>query len=274
MLPTVQSVLDDTLYVAQGVDALPVTTQFRIFKPDPLIQYFPMCDDFGPMNMACVTTFALQLDRELAEYPNCRHFYCVDDDKRSLTNAVFLLGSYLILMLDTSVEDVVGCFSWLAEDQFEEYRDATYSAPCFRLTLIDCWRALAKAKQLRWIGRPDADGFCGMLDMREYVHNDDPLNGDLHEVVPDKLIAFVGPEDLGADEYRDDARGRRRFSPSFYAALLQERGATAVVRLNEPCYDGRALADRGLDLIDLPFDDCTAPPARVAEAFLAAVAVV
>ena len=219
-----------------------------------------------------MSDFISQFDRELSQFPDSRIFYCVEDGKRSLTNAVFLLGCYLILARDMTVDEVEDCFSWLGEDQFEEYRDATFTKPTFRLSLSDCWRALAKAKALGWVGRPDSDGFCGEVDMEEYAHYDNPLNGDLHEVVPGKLIAFVGPEDLGGPEYRDDANGRRSFSPAFFAAELEERGASAVVRLNEARYDGRAFSDRGIAFIDLPFEDCTAPPAPVAEAFLAAVA--
>ena len=270
--PTVRPVIDDSLYIAQGIDALPPSYAFRFFKPDPQIHYLPLCDDFGPMNMICVTAFAAQLNQELAEFEDGRLIYCVDDDKRSLTNAVFLLGSYLILIRDSSVDDVVDCFSWLEAHQYEEYRDATFSKPTFRLSLADCWCAVAKGVQLGWVGRPDADGFCGLLDMREYAHYDDPLNGDLHEVVPGKLIAFVGPHDLGGGLYRDDASGRRVFSASYFADELVDRGAAAVVRLNEAHYDGAAFTDRGLAFIDLPFDDCTAPPPAVAEAFLAAVA--
>ena len=233
-----------------------------------------MCDDFGPMNMACVVSFIVQLDKELDDFPSSRLVYCADDGKRGLTNAVFLLGSYLILMLDHSIEDVIDCFNWLEAEQYEEYRDATFSKPTFRLALVDCWSGLVKGKQLGWVGPPDADGFCGLLDMREYAHYDvNPLNGDLHEVVPGKLVAFVGPHDLGADLYRDDESGRRVFSAAFFADELADRGVAAVVRLNEAAsYDAAAFSARGLEVIDLPFDDCTAPPPAVAEAFLAAVA--
>ena len=269
--PLIRPVFNDEIYIAQGIDSFPDNANFRVFKPDPEIQYFPLCDDFGPMNMACVASFVLQLHKELADFPGSRVVYCVEDGRRSLTNAVFLLGSYLILALDASVEDTEDCFSWLGEEQYEEYRDATFSKPTFRLALADCWRALHKARRLGWVGMPDADGFCGALDMREYAHYDDPLNGDMHEVVPGKLIAFVGPLDLGGEPYRDDEQGRRRFSPAFFADLFEERGVSAVVRLNEAQYDGGAFADHGMALIDLPFDDCTPPPPAVAEAFLATV---
>jgi hypothetical protein len=54
----------------------------------------------------------------------------------------------------------------------------------------------------------DEECLWGSIDVDEYEHYNDPLNGDMHEVVPDKLIAFVGPQDLGGEHYRDDERGR------------------------------------------------------------------
>jgi cell division cycle 14 len=270
-LPILHHVLLDELYIAQGIDELPPSDAFRAFRPDETIQYFPLCDDFGPMNLACVTDFISQLERERSQFPDSRIFYCVDDGKRNLTNAVFLMGAYLMLQLDHPVEDVVDCFSWLTEDQHEEYRDATFTRATFRLSLVDCWKALGKARGLGWVGRPDSDGFCGDLDMDEYAHYDNPLNGDLHEVVPGKLVAFAGPEDLGGAAFRDDATGRRRFSPGYFLEEFADRGVCAVVRVNEARYDGRAFSDHGIAFVDLPFEDCTAPPAHVAEAFLAAV---
>ncbi len=35
------------------------------------------------------------------------------------------------------------------------------------------------------------------MDVDEYEHYDDPLNGDLHGVEPGKFLAFKGPQDLG-----------------------------------------------------------------------------
>ena len=268
-----QHVLDDRLYIAQGVDLLPDTASMRMFKLKPTIVYDPLCDDFGPMNMACIANCISQLRDELTHDGSCRLIYCVDDSKRSLTNAVFLLGAYMILERNASIEDVDDCFSWLKPDQFEDYRDATYTRPTFRLSLVDCWRGLDKGIRLGWVARPDEgdDDFWGMIDIAEYAHYDSPLNGDLHEVVPGKFVAFRGPEDLGGTEYEDDHRGFRRFSPSFYIDALKDQGVTTVVRLNDAHYDAAGFGDKGIRVVELEYDDCTAPPPHIVAVFLAAV---
>jgi cell division cycle 14 len=189
-----------------------------------------------------------------------------------LTNAVFLLGCYMILKLDMTPEQATSRFRWLAPSLIEPYRDATFAPADFRLSLLDCWRGLAKGKQHGWV-RYCATGYMwGAVDMDEYRHYDSVAQGNLTEVVPGKLVAFQGPVDLpGGAEYRDDERGARVFSPGFYADLLLEMGVDTVVRLNEARYDAAELTSRGLGHVELEFDDCTCPPAAVVAAFLAAV---
>ena len=59
------AVISDRLYVCQGVDILPEGERYRKFVPEESIHYFSLCDDFGPMNLASVVSFVLQLDDEL-----------------------------------------------------------------------------------------------------------------------------------------------------------------------------------------------------------------
>ena len=160
--------------------------------------------------------------------------------------------------------DVARRFSTLDARLFESYRDATYSCPDFRLHLVDCWNGLRRAMDKRWFECPSSPHLTrwGKVDMAEYVLYDSPTSGDLHQVVPGKFVAFAGPRDLGG-KLHDDARGIREFSPAYYLGIFRELGVSTVVRLNEAHYDGRAFAESGIEHHDLPFDDCTAPPADV-----------
>ena len=160
----------------------------------------------------------------------------------------------------------------LPAETFEFYRDATFTESKFDLTLLDCWRGLARAKTLGWIDSPQNDGNVpfGSLDKDEYKHYDNPLNGDLHFVVPGKFIAFRGPVDLpGGEEYLDQD-GFREFSAHYYVELFQVLGVSTVVRLNERRYDGGVFEAAGIRHVDLPFEDCTAPPDAVVARFLRA----
>ena len=117
------------------------------------LQYLGYCDDFGPMNASTILEFVALLDALIIKHPDKRLVYCAQPGRRSLTNAAFLLGSYLILALGQDPDAVWTFFGAVPQGTFEHYRDATLSAPRFDLTLLDCWRALANGKSLGWIDR-------------------------------------------------------------------------------------------------------------------------
>jgi cell division cycle 14 len=151
----------------------------------------------------------------------------------------------------------------------EPFRDPTYERSDFDLTLEDCWGGLERGVSLGWVAYAAQGYLWGCIDVEEYCHDDSPAEGNMHEVVPGKFIAFQGPKDLGGKEYHDDDRGHRCFSPAVYADIFSsDFGVAAVVRLNEAEYDGAAFEARGIRHHCLEFEDCSCPPHRVAAAFL------
>ena len=259
------------MFLAHEVKSDALEGEFRCIHLAQFLHYDAYCDDFGPMNMSSTISFIRRLDAELASFPGSKIVIYAQEGRRALTNAVFLIGAYMILKLGMTPLQVAERFRWLDQESMESYRDATYSRPDFRLRLVDCWRGLHKGKELGWVRYGGDTCKWGAIDLDEYVQYDNPANGNLHEVVPGKFIAFQGPEDLGGADYRDDARGGRAFSPAFYAEILLEMGARAVVRLNEPRYEACELTSRGFAHHSLEFEDCTCPPDTVVEAFLRAV---
>jgi cell division cycle 14 len=109
-----------------------------------------------------------------------------------------------------------------------------------------------------------------MIDLEEYAHYDNPLEGDLHWVVPDKLIAFKGPQSMPDSSLQYvDCNGYRKFSPSFYTeAAFADMGVRTVVRLNELEYDPQEFEQCGIRCVDLEFDDCTVPETHIVVEFL------
>ena len=274
-----QKLIGDTkivdVFVAQN-GGNPNDQRFLSFRIDHAnIQYHPYCDDFGPMNMACTIRFIEQLDQEMTACAkaSCRQLVLsVGGGRRRLTNATMLLGCYLIVKTEMTPERVAEHFSLIDPGRLEDFRDATYLPVDFGLTLLDCWGGLFQGKQCGWVDRPSEAGspLWGSIDIEEYAHYDDPRNGDLHQVVPGKLIAFRGPHDLGGALYADDtARGVRRFSPAFYADLLRDLGVSDVVQLSEGQYDPRAYRAAGIRHHAIVFEDCTEPPGPLVAKFLA-----
>ena len=218
------------LYICQGVDILPDGYQFRIFRPDTSIQYHPFCDDFGPMNMSSIINFVRKLQDEFELHSSCTLLYVVDESERCLTNALFLLGAYMIMQLGMSAEEVDECFDWVEPNIAPPHSDATSAPSDFDLTLMDCWQGLKRGIALGWVDMPSEepgakDFLWGAIDIDEYNHYDNPLNGDLHFVVPGKFVAFKGPRDLGeAVTYRDKKLRQQERLPGLLRNLLR-RGA-------------------------------------------------
>ena len=110
------------------------------FFIDNLI-YSPFCDDFGPMNLYSVIRFCDLLDQKLTNFPDRTLVYCVEKHPRSVTNAAFLLGSYMVLRMHLAPQMVWACFDDIA-DELVPYRDATFEPSDFDPTLLDCWSGL------------------------------------------------------------------------------------------------------------------------------------
>ena len=256
--------------IGQNIARFKSTRKFRCFQPNERLSYSPYCDDFGPFNVSSISRFIEMLAHEVNMFPTLKIVYCVETGRRELTNAIFLLGAYMIIQLDMATTQVESAFDWVNANMIEDFRDASFSEARFRLKLENCWRGLERGKECGWIGRPTEEGMWGRICIEDYMHLDDPSNGDLNEVVPGKLIAFRGPQDLGCREFCDEM-GFRRFSPLHYVHIFKELGVTTVVRLNEAEYDGAEFESSGIRFHDLHFDDCTVPPPHIVARFLAIV---
>ena len=176
---------------------------FSYVSIEDILEYNAFCDDFGPMNLESIFCFC-NIISDFQE-GNMFQFSALlsSADPKRLTNAVFLLGSYMIMERGALPDDVDRCFQPL-RGALLAYRDVSPGEPTFALELRDCWAGLRKAKALGW-----ADFGPGGFDPAEYAHLDSPLNADMHEVVPGRIFAMRGPLDLPRGALWRDARDER-----------------------------------------------------------------
>jgi len=222
------------VYIAQNVNTS-VGNGYRCLRIPTNIQYYSFCDDFGPMNMACIFRFIDCLDNELESYPSIKIIFAAEKGRRALANTAFLLGSYLLIKMQYAVENVKQEFAWLNSSLVEAYRDATFYPTDFYISLGDCWAAIAKAQSMGWLSLEnakveEADRPRSSFYLADYEHYDNPLNGDLHVVVPGKFAAFKGPVQLPPRRLFVDGRAGREFSPAYFAVVFQHLGISDVVR--------------------------------------------
>ena len=176
-----------------------------------------------------------------------------------MTNAVFLLGAYMILKEGLPPSAVTASFAALDPAFLLPYRDATFAEPDFDLTLADCWRGLALGTSLGWLRYAASGRQWGKIDLDRHRFYDDPDHGDLHLVVPGKFVAFKGPSLPGAERVGDTAGGLRAFAPAYYAGVLRALGVSDVVRLCAPRYPAAAFSSLGFAFHDLPFEEPRPP---------------
>ena len=234
--------------------------------------YHPFCDDFGPMNFASIVQFIETLDTE-ADHRSPDAILCTSEGTRGFTNAAFLLGAYMLLSFNMSPDEIAERFSSLDSSLIEPYRDATSHPSDFDLSLLDCWGGIQRAMQQGWLARPSApeSRLWGRIDADRYSHYDEPLNADLHEIVPGKLVAFRTPRRANGAADRDARNGVRHFTPAYFLPILGELGVSDVVQLNAGAYVPADLAAAGVAHHDLAFSGCV-PPLAAVRGFLAAVA--
>jgi hypothetical protein len=95
---------------------------------------------------------------------------CTGTDGRVITTCAYLIGSYMLLCLGSSLADVASAFQPIA-DRFERLRIGEQPEAAVELTIFDCWEALYCGKMQGWLdftsATPDLDR-C--IDMEEYVH--------------------------------------------------------------------------------------------------------
>ncbi len=241
---------------------------FSYFCVDTILSYVPIETDFGPVNLYNTFEFCQSVNTQL-ELTEGNIALISSPDREVLSNTILVLGIYMIMFHDCDLEHTFKNLEPLIELSIP-FRDVSCGAQTFDLHVRDCLGGLYRAKQLGWVDF-GPDGF----DVTEYKQLDDPLNADLHEIIPGKLLAMRGPRDLPEDVMwldvasEDGSFGHREFSPAHYAAILSQFDVQAVVRCNAPQYDRVGFEAAGILVVDLVWEDCSPPPVEIVAKFLA-----
>ncbi|XP_054043048.1 dual specificity protein phosphatase CDC14B isoform X3 [Rissa tridactyla] len=219
------------------------------FCIDDELVYENFYADFGPLNLAMVYRYCCKLNKKLKSFSLIRkkiiHYTGFDQKKQA--NAAFLIGSYAIIYLRESPEDVyrlilAGSISYLPFS--------------FHLTLLDCFHAINKALQYGFL---DFNTF----DVNEYEHYERAENGDFNWIIPNKFIAFSGPHSRSKIE-----NGYPHHAPEAYFPYFRKHKVTTIIRLNKKLYDAKRFTDAGFEHFDLFFADGSTPSDTIVKTFL------
>ena len=247
---------------------------WTLFTTDNEFEYYPFCDDFGPFNLATMYRFCAKLKGLLESTSSpggttTPVLYYTTGDHKQAANCAVLIASFLVMHMGRTVEEACLPFARLGPGALAEFCDAVHGMGSdFTLTVRDCVAGLARASAVGLISFTD-----GSFDPDAYDLLDDPLNGDVHAVVPGRIVAFKGPRADAVSPAGSwaDRGGVRDFHPSFYADMFRRMGVRLVVRLNEPRYDAAECARGGWPVLDLCCHGHATPPLAVVFRFFRAV---
>lgn len=235
------------------------TESVHYFCVDDELVYENFYADFGPLNLAMLYRYCCRLYKKLKSFSLAKkkiiHYTSFDSRKRA--NAAYLIASYSIIHLKRTPEEsyrpliINGC-----NPPFLPFRDASFGACSYNLSLMDVLNGLYKALQ---------NGFFNFetFDVEEYEHYERIENGDFNWLLPAKFLAFSGPHNKSRIE-----NGYPLHAPEAYIPYFKKHNVTAVVRLNKKFYDAKRFTDHGIEHFDLFFVDGSVPSDMIVRRFL------
>ncbi|KAJ7179462.1 tyrosine protein phosphatase [Mycena filopes] len=254
------------------------TATYYYFTIDDQLLYLSFFQDWGPLNIAMVYKACILIHELLEVVPHRLVLYSSDDPKRK-ANAALLLALFIMIVQRRAPWEA---FHPIAELEFMPFRDAGRGPSDFSLNIQDCLWGIWKAMQ---------HGLCDMneFSVDDYEYYEKVENGDWNWITPN-FIAFASPVDStwikkeketkangagGLSSSASSSTGtelalQRKLPTPFLNCLdyFDKRNIKLVVRLNTELYDRGTFLDRGIDHMELYFDDGTNPTDEIVRTFL------
>lgn len=238
-------IIKDRLYWVSDSKTPRGEGQAFFFCIDDDLVYQPFFKDFGPLNLGNTYRFVSELDKLInnKDYAKSKiiHYTSLDVAKRA--NAAYLMGAYQVIILKRSALEAWAPFIDV-EPPFKPFRDASYTNCSYQCTILDCLKGLEYAIKLGWFN-------FNSFNIKEYEYYEDVENGDLNWIVPGKFVAFCTPTS-GKSQYQN-------LSPEEYSKIFKSLKVTAVVRLNNPQYDGEKFKQAGINHYAIEYEDGSCP---------------
>eukprot|EP01038_Epipyxis_sp_PR26KG_P004615 gene4615-6493_t len=234
------------------------SNQFIQFINDKSLIYTSFFADFGPLDLGLTVKFCQQLHEVMNRAKEVKKavLYICKDHPHARSNSAVLICAYQIFVLNSTIEESYKPFIGI-DQPFIPFRDAGFCINTFPITVLDCARAMKRAKSLCH--------FNYKTFSVQNFHNIARLqNGDVSWIVPSKFIAFSGP----LAKRRQISTGSYTLTPEEYVPLFKSLGVSCVVRFNSKCYDRNVFTMNGIRHIDLFYEDGGNPSEAILQAFL------
>ncbi|KAH3681757.1 hypothetical protein WICPIJ_007275 [Wickerhamomyces pijperi] len=229
------------------------TADYVYFTVDDSLPYNPFHLDFGPLNIGHLYRFAVVLHNLLNEEANQGKAIVLysSTDFRMRTNTACLLACYMVLVQSWTPHQILQPLCQL-DTPFMGFRDAGYSHADFEITIQDIVYAMWRAKER---GMIDITNF----NLEEYEQYERVDQGDFNVVSKD-FIAFASPQQPNSSQPNLTFRRVLEY--------FTKNDVQMVVRLNSHLYNKNEFEKRGIQHIDMIFDDGTCPTMDIVKDFI------
>lgn len=255
-----QHIADKLVFVTFKRDLKPLSNKHRTYiRVDNFLHYEGFYNDFGPYNICNLYHYCKYLNMELEAASKAERlviqYSWMDKEKR--LNSAYAIGSYAIIYLNKAADDVYKLLTNNETQLFTKFNDASAVLSEYKLSLLDCLRAIEKAHKFGFFSFDD-------FNYLEYEHYEIVESGDLNWIVPNKFIAFCGPHLMSGT----DNKGYTHHAPDKYFEYFQKNNVTTIVRLNYKFYEASSFTDAGFKHYDLIFRDGSTPSDTILNQFL------
>jgi cell division cycle 14 len=216
--------------------------------------------DYGPYNICNLYHYCKYLELELEEAKKANNRLVIQYtwlDKEKRLNSACAIGSYAIIYLNKTADEVYKLLTNNETLLYGKYNDASAVLSEYKLTLLDCLRAVEKSFKFGFFNFDD-------FNYLEYEHYEIVESGDLNWIVPNKFIAFCGPHMSSGT----DNKGYTHHAPDKYFDYFRQNNVTTIVRLNYKFYEASSFTDAGFKHFDLIFRDGSTPSDTILNQFL------
>ncbi|XP_071799656.1 dual specificity protein phosphatase CDC14A-like isoform X2 [Asterias amurensis] len=257
-LLSASEIIKDRFYFATLRTKPRSTINTHYFNVGEELVYENFYADFGPLNLGQLYRYCCKVNKKLKSFSLAKkkivHYTTFDAKKRA--NAAYLVGAYSVIYLKKTPEEAYRPLVCGTNPPYLAFRDASYGACTYNLTLLDCLKATDKAIIHNFLN-------FETFDVEEYEHYERVENGDFNWILPGKFLAFSGPHPKSKIE-----NGYPLHAPEAYFPYFRKNNITTIVRLNKKIYDARRFTDAGFDHYDLFFIDGSTPSDAIVQQFL------
>eukprot|EP00702_Spironucleus_salmonicida_P005656 EST46947.1 Dual specificity phosphatase [Spironucleus salmonicida] len=249
--------IPDRLFYATASGSMQDDSEHHYFSTDNTLVYQAFEADFGPLNIGQTYAFFAQLSAKLKD-PNLkskRLVYISAPGYNFRANSITLIGLFLVVVLNKPPAQVSKIVQQI-QPALTPYRDASMGPCTYGVTVQDILFAAQRAMQSKIFS-------LNSFKYDDYYFYSQVENGDLTYIIPDKILAIAGPVSQTHPFFK-----YHPFTPSSYIPLFKSRQVTAVVRLNEACYNRADFIKSGIHHYDLPYPDGSIPTERIIKEFL------